>query len=70
MSERDTVWMRTDGVRVRMHVERSQLTKLPDVGDGTHREELRPSRMTLTPFGAENDGAKGEEFVLIGSVPA
>ena len=57
MRERDSVWKRrSDGVRVRMHVTPGE-------------EGVQSSVMTLTPFGAENDGAKGEEFVLVGSVP-
>lgn len=55
--ERDSVWRRTDGVRVRMSVTPG------DAEAGTN------AVMTLTPFGAENDGARGESFTLIGSVP-
>lgn len=68
MSERDSVWRRADGVRVRMHVEPGVEPDL-SAPKGTIARMGTVSTMTLTPFGAENDGALGEVFTLIGSVP-
>ena len=66
--ERDSIWRRADGVRVRMHVEPGVASD-PTAARGTVRASGCASVMTLAPFGAENDGAKGEAFTLIGSVP-
>lgn len=60
MSNRDSVWLRqSDNTRMRMHVE-----------PGSAEDEQKPSVMTLTAVGEGLDGSKGEQWILVGSLPA
>lgn len=55
-NNRDTVWERSDGVRVRLSVR------------GGNQGMNAASVMILTPYGIEHEGAVGERFTLVGSV--